>query len=307
MIPPAFQPLCDRRFRQARWGRLAPIQGLPHPVPPRDAPTPSSRSFPSSCPAAPARGLWPLSRETAPKPFMPLPDGETLLAKTARARAGAARCRRARHRHQSRLLLPHQGRVRGACASAEPRDACVPARAVRPQHRARGRAGRAAASRRGTATTRCMLVLPADHLIRDQPPSPPPSRARRALAREGSLVTFGITPTHAGNGFRLHRMRRCARRFAGAPPLSRAAASSRSRRSRRRANTSPPATTSGTPGMFCFTPAAILAAFDAPRAGACSTRCGRCAARSPRERRAMLEIDPATVRRACPTSRSTTR
>ncbi|HVS55073.1 MAG TPA: sugar phosphate nucleotidyltransferase, partial [Casimicrobiaceae bacterium] len=26
--------------------------------------------------------LWPLSRETAPKPFMTLPDGETLLAKT---------------------------------------------------------------------------------------------------------------------------------------------------------------------------------------------------------------------------------
>ena len=26
--------------------------------------------------------LWPLSRESAPKPFMPLPDGETLLAKT---------------------------------------------------------------------------------------------------------------------------------------------------------------------------------------------------------------------------------
>src|SRR5436309_216132 len=36
--------------------------------------------------------LWPLSREAAPKPFMPLPDGDTLLAKTARralpARAG---------------------------------------------------------------------------------------------------------------------------------------------------------------------------------------------------------------------------
>src|SRR5579863_5760901 len=27
--------------------------------------------------------LWPLSREAAPKPFMQLPDGETLLAKTA--------------------------------------------------------------------------------------------------------------------------------------------------------------------------------------------------------------------------------
>ena len=27
--------------------------------------------------------LWPLSRESAPKPFMPLPDGDTLLGKTA--------------------------------------------------------------------------------------------------------------------------------------------------------------------------------------------------------------------------------
>jgi len=32
--------------------------------------------------------LWPLSRETAPKPFLTLPDGESLLGKTA-ARAAA--------------------------------------------------------------------------------------------------------------------------------------------------------------------------------------------------------------------------
>src|SRR5512136_187789 len=32
--------------------------------------------------------LWPLSREAAPKPFLMLPDGETLLGKTA-ARATA--------------------------------------------------------------------------------------------------------------------------------------------------------------------------------------------------------------------------
>jgi mannose-1-phosphate guanylyltransferase len=32
--------------------------------------------------------LWPLSRESAPKPFLPLPDGGTLLGRTAsRARA----------------------------------------------------------------------------------------------------------------------------------------------------------------------------------------------------------------------------
>ena len=39
--------------------------------------------------------LWPLSREAAPKPFMPLPDGETLLGKTAAPRARPARGRRA--------------------------------------------------------------------------------------------------------------------------------------------------------------------------------------------------------------------
>src|SRR5690348_1578383 len=34
--------------------------------------------------------LWPLSREAAPKPFMPLPDGETLLGKTAHRAAKVA-------------------------------------------------------------------------------------------------------------------------------------------------------------------------------------------------------------------------
>ena len=36
--------------------------------------------------------LWPLSREAAPKPFMPLPDGDTLLGKTVH-RAVACRAR----------------------------------------------------------------------------------------------------------------------------------------------------------------------------------------------------------------------
>jgi mannose-1-phosphate guanylyltransferase len=47
--------------------------------------------------------LWPLSREAAPKPFMPLPDGETLLGKTvARARPAS---HAPRDDHQPRLLL----------------------------------------------------------------------------------------------------------------------------------------------------------------------------------------------------------
>ena len=34
--------------------------------------------------------LWPLSREAAPKPFVVLPDGGTLLGQDRRARAPAA-------------------------------------------------------------------------------------------------------------------------------------------------------------------------------------------------------------------------
>src|ERR1700686_1627697 len=44
---------------------------------------PSLRLVPVILSGGAGTRLWPLSRETAPKPSMPLPDGETLLAKTA--------------------------------------------------------------------------------------------------------------------------------------------------------------------------------------------------------------------------------
>ena len=57
-----------------------------------------------------------------------------------------------------------------------------------------------------------MLVLAADHLIHDQQAFGAAVTAAAALAREGRLVTFGITPTLPETGLRLHRVRRRHRR-----------------------------------------------------------------------------------------------
>ena len=110
--------------------------------------------------------LWPLSRETAPKPLMPLPDGETLLAKTA-ARAlalpGVAELVTVTNRdyyfHTKDVYAGLRGRLPGAPRSCSSRSGATRRRPSRsPRSGSRTRNG-------GDAV---LLVLPADHLIRDQ-------------------------------------------------------------------------------------------------------------------------------------------
>ena len=93
-----------------------------------------------------------------------------------------------------------------------------------------------------------LLVMPSDHLIRDQQAFAAAVERAKTLAAGGSLVTFGITPTHPETGFgyiecgepmaaaegALPAAFR-ARRFVEKPPLASV-----------RANTSRPAITSGT-------------------------------------------------------------
>jgi mannose-1-phosphate guanylyltransferase len=107
-----------------------------------------------------------------------------------------------------------------------------------------------------------MLVLPADHLIRDQAAFAAAVMSAAARARAGALVTFGISPTHPETGFGYIECGEslgdtaaneppgfCARRFVEKPPLAQAhdylAAGNYVWNS----------------GMFCFTATAILAAF----------------------------------------------
>ena len=74
-----------------------------------------------------------------------------------------------------------------------------------------------------------MLLLPADHLIRDQAAFGAAVSIAAALAREGRLVTFGITPAHPETGYGYiecgatiadHAF--AATRFVEKPPLERA-------------------------------------------------------------------------------------
>lgn len=143
--------------------------------------------------------LWPVSRRGFPKPFMRLPDGETLIEKTAR-RALAA-CPAA-----TRLLTvtasDHQ------FLTADAYSALLPP-GVRSQlllepvgrNTAPAVLMAALAIEADIGRDALMLVLAADHLIRDQAAFNRAVRDAASLAGGGELVTFGIVPTRPETGY----------------------------------------------------------------------------------------------------------
>ena len=143
--------------------------------------------------------LWPLSREAAPKPFMPLPDGETLLGKTA-ARAVALQDVHAIITITNRDYYFHTKDTYSAMAGAAPPETIY---VLEPFGRNTAPAvavGALCAAARGWGQ-HVLLVMPADHLIRDQRAFAAAVDRAAALAATGTLVTFGITPTHPETGF----------------------------------------------------------------------------------------------------------
>src|SRR5512141_3487795 len=71
------RPTSRQQLPLSMWGRLAPTSSA------RNHSQMSTILVPVILSGGAGTRLWPLSREAAPKPFMPLPDGETLLGKTA--------------------------------------------------------------------------------------------------------------------------------------------------------------------------------------------------------------------------------
>ncbi|MEO9135929.1 MAG: mannose-1-phosphate guanylyltransferase/mannose-6-phosphate isomerase [Casimicrobiaceae bacterium] len=141
--------------------------------------------------------LWPLSREAAPKPFMPLPDGETLLGKTA-CRALALEGVDMLFTVTNRDYYFHtKDTYAGMERSAESVYLLEPfGRNTAPAVAL----GALCAQARGLGD-RVLLVMPADHLIRDQRAFASAVGRARNLAATGTLVTFGIAPTHPDTGF----------------------------------------------------------------------------------------------------------
>lgn len=137
--------------------------------------------------------LWPVSRESQPKPFMKLSDNETLIQKTyARVKALGSRVLTVTNRDYYFMSLQEQERA-GLSGRflLEPfgRDT-APAIAL---------AAKAIVANEGENSI--MLVLPADHLIADNPGFFAAVEDAVAIAQSGGLVTFGVLPSSPETGF----------------------------------------------------------------------------------------------------------
>ncbi len=143
--------------------------------------------------------LWPISRESDPKPFMPLPDGESIIGKTFFRAADLPDVK-------SVLAVTNRDyffRTREEFLSFAQKDSISLDFVLEPFGKNTAPAIAAAALRvkeqfGGAAT---MLVLPADHLIPDQKVFAAAVEKAKQLAGGGMLVTFGIEPNAPETGF----------------------------------------------------------------------------------------------------------
>lgn len=139
--------------------------------------------------------LWPLSRELYPKQLLPLVSEHTMLQETARRLDGlevSAPIVVCNDAH--RFLVAEQLRVIG-----------MPARAILLEPQGRNTAPAIALAAHAALAADegdpLLLVLPADHVIRDTPAFQKAVAAALPAARDGALVTFGVVPSGGETGY----------------------------------------------------------------------------------------------------------
>lgn len=138
--------------------------------------------------------LWPLSREAYPKQFLPLAGDDTMVQATwlrIAPIAGAAPIVVANEEH--RFLVAEQLRE-----IATP----TPAIVLEPAGRNTAPAIAAAALQAiADGDDPLLLVLPSDHVVRDEAGFRRAVQAAMPAAEDGALVTFGIVPDAPETGF----------------------------------------------------------------------------------------------------------
>ena len=141
--------------------------------------------------------LWPVSREAYPKPFIKLPDGQSLLQKTLGRLAPLGELAEVitvtnrEHLFATRDEYARMDGPRQHFFVLEPvARNTAPAVAV---------GALAALARHGADVT--LLVLPADNLVPDAEAFSHSVQQAVALAAQGNLVTFGIRPAYPETGF----------------------------------------------------------------------------------------------------------
>ncbi len=143
--------------------------------------------------------LWPISRRAWPKPFMQMPDGQSLLYKTldrALSLPGVAevltvtsrelfflsRDEYRKHPQADKTSLPFMLEPMGRNTAPA---VLLAAMQVEAAHGAEA----------------CLLVLPSDHLVADHTAFAADVARAMTLAGDGHLVTFGIVPDRPETGF----------------------------------------------------------------------------------------------------------
>jgi mannose-1-phosphate guanylyltransferase / mannose-6-phosphate isomerase len=138
--------------------------------------------------------LWPVSRETHPKPFMRIGGGKSLLTQTYdRALAVSG--------NTAPLVVTNRDYY---FLSQDELDAQTarPRYLLEPTGRNTAPAiAMAAMWAMAQDADACMLVMPADHLIKDTASFHTAVEHAESLARDGFLVLFGIKPTAPETGF----------------------------------------------------------------------------------------------------------
>jgi mannose-1-phosphate guanylyltransferase/mannose-6-phosphate isomerase len=134
--------------------------------------------------------LWPRSRKTMPKPFLPLVADDTLFQATL------ARCA-----DPARFAAPLVVTGSAHLAHVLAQSAAAPATRVIVEPEAKNTAAAIALAALQLDPDAIMLVCPSDHHIADIAAFAGAAGAAADLAREGWLVSFGIAATAPETGF----------------------------------------------------------------------------------------------------------
>ena len=141
--------------------------------------------------------LWPVSRKAHPKPFMRLADGQTLAGATLRRALDAIDHEQVMTITARDYFFLTRDIYRDAAPQADCRFILEP--------EGRNTAAAIAAAALGVAERfgdqARLLVLPADHLVRDVDAFRNAVQSADLLAQDGWLVCLGVKPTHAETGF----------------------------------------------------------------------------------------------------------
>lgn len=135
--------------------------------------------------------LWPLSRTLYPKQFYPLFEGHSLFQRTVQRNVGHT---------EEFIIVVNAEQFFMAQDQFESLKLRIPASFIL-EPEGRNTAPAIALAAMSVLPGEMLLVVPSDHLIQNVKGYEASVQSAKSLAETGSLVTFGIKPTHPETGF----------------------------------------------------------------------------------------------------------